>query len=368
MKLLIAGGGTGGHLFPGIALAKEFLKRGEDFKVMFAVTNRGLEKRTLGALNLPFVEIRASGVVGAGPLGSAKALALLVLGFFDAAKLLHRFKPDACIGVGGYVSFPVIALASIAAVPTALQEQNAYPGLTNRILSKLAKRIYAPCKEAAAAFKSSKTLVFGNPVRPEFSRAAPYEWNGAAVRPARILVLGGSQGSKALNDYVPQALLSLRRDVEIVHQAGKGKAEGVIKAYGDGDGAKAQVVEFIDDMVGAFSSADLVVCRAGALTAAELASSGRPAIFIPFPHAAGNHQEANARAAESAGAARLLLESELKAGKLPPLLDELLDQPARLAAMAEAAKQSARNDAAKNIIDDLTALIRDRKKGANQVV
>lgn len=355
MKLLIAGGGTGGHLFPGIALAEEFMKRGENFSVMFAVTDRGLESRTLDGLNLPYTVVRAAGVVGAGPKGILKAAALLVAGFIDAGKIIRSFKPNACIGVGGYVSFPVAALASIAGIPTAIQEQNAFPGLTNRILSRLVKRIYAPCKEAAAALKSSKTIVTGNPVREAFGAAKPYEYKIQNERPARILILGGSQGSKALNENIPQALSALSCNVEVIHQAGRDKAPSVEHAYGNRPGVR--VDEFIDDISAALSWSDLIICRAGALTVAELAASGRPAIFIPFPHAAGGHQEANARAAETAGAGVCMLESDLKAGKLPTVLKELLCDAKKLTAMAEAAAASARNDAAKRIIDDLTSLM-----------
>lgn len=348
---MIAGGGTGGHLYPGIAVAEELTLRGEGHEVLFAGTNRGLEARVLPKAGFAFETVRSAGLVGAGPGGQLRSLGLQVLGFCDGARILRRFRPQVCLGVGGYSSFPVVALASLRGIPSAVQEQNAAPGLTNRVLSRMVRRVYAGDEAAVGLFPRRKVRFTGNPLRRALAVPIPYE-RPAADGKIRLLVLGGSQGSRALNEAVPPALAGL--DAEVLHQAGKGKAEGVSVRYGGRPGAR--VVEFIDDMPDAYGWAQLVVCRAGALTVAELASAGRPAVLVPFPHAAGGHQEANARAVEARGAGVLLRESDLTPGTLERLVRSLQGEPGRLGAMAAAADRSARRDAARVIVDDLLRL------------
>lgn len=350
MRLLIAGGGTGGHLYPGIAVAEELLARGQGHEVLFAGTDRGLEARVLPALGLAFTTVRARGLVGAGAMGKLRSVLALARGFADASRILATFRPNACLGVGGYSSFPVVALAALRGVAPAVQEQNARPGLTNRVLARAVRRVYAGDVAAAAFFPAGKVRVTGNPLRRSLAAALPYE-APAPGRPARLLVLGGSQGARALNEGVPDALGRIDLRLEVVHQAGRGNAEAVAARYAGRPGAT--VVEFIDDMASAYGHAQLVVARAGALTLAELASAGRPALLVPFPFSAGGHQEANARAAEARGAARLLLERELTPERLALELSRLLGAPGELAAMAAAADRSARRDAAKTIVDDL---------------
>ena len=370
MRLLIAGGGTGGHLYPGIAVAEELLQRDSGHSVLFAGSGRGLEARVLPHLGLPFTAVRAAGLVGTGLRGALRSVAMLVLGFADAVRVLRGFRPQACLGVGGYVSFPVVALARLRGVPSAVQEQNAWPGLANRALARFIQRVYAGDPEAARHFPARKTRVTGNPLRRALSTAAPYAppRSGDA---ARILVVGGSQGARALNEAVPAAIASLARPAEVLHQAGPANAGAVEERYGGRPGVR--VVGFIEDMESAYAWAHLVVGRAGALTVAELAAAGRPAILIPFPHAAGGHQEANARAAERRGAAVCILEAALKpeggqrGRPLAGALEELLGEPDRLERMARAAADSARRDAAQVIVDDLIELARGPSAKARKV-
>ncbi len=353
MRLLIAGGGTGGHLYPGVAVAQEPPAHPRRHQVLFSGSTRGLEARVLPRLGLEFRPVRGSGLLGKSPGGVLRSLGLLALGFADAARILRSFRPDACLGVGGYVSFPVVALAALRGVPSAVQEQNAVPGLANRILGRWVRRVYAGMPAAARHLPGRKTRVTGNPVRDAFHRVPPYRPPEPGEKP-RVLVVGGSQGARSLNETVPAALERMGRPVEVLHQAGEGGEEAVRARYGGREGVEVRA--YLEDMAAACAWAHLVVARAGALTVSELAAAGRPAVLVPYPHAAGGHQEHNARAAEAQGAALCLTEGELTAGRLAGLLEDLLGDPERLARMARSARNSARPEAARAIVDDLLEL------------
>ncbi len=350
MRLLIAGGGTGGHLYPGIAVAREWLARGEDQEVLFAGTDRGLEARVLPALGLPLVTVRSAGVVGRGAVGRIRAVGRLSLGLKDAFGLVRRYRPSVCLGVGGYASFPVVLAALLARVPAAVQEQNAWPGLANRVLARWVRRVYAGMGAALEHLPADRTRVTGNPLRPEFREAAPYAPPGPG-EPVRLLVVGGSQGARFLNETVPAAVARLARPVSVVHQAGRAETQAVQGRYGDRPGVR--VTAYLDDIRAAYAQAHLVVARAGALTVAELAAVGRPAVLVPYPHAAGDHQSANARAAQEAGAARWVPQAGCDAAVLAAVLDALLAAPDRLREMARVAAASAPRDAARTIVGDL---------------
>ncbi len=350
MRLLIAGGGTGGHLYPGVAVAQELLARPGQHRVLFAGTRRGIEARVLPALGLPFEPVRAAGVVGRGPAGALRGAAVTLAGLGDAWRVVRRFRPHACLGVGGYASVAVVAVARLLGVPTAVQEQNAWPGLANRVLGRWVHRVYAGFPEAAGRFPRGRTLVTGNPVRAELARPAPFQAPGPG-RPAHLLVIGGSQGARVLNETVPPALERVAVPVEVLHQAGPGRADETRERYGARQGVR--VAGYLEDMASAYAWAHLVVARAGALTVAELAAAGRPAVLVPYPHAAGAHQEHNARSVEARGAGVCLPQAGLTPERLAAVLGELLGSPGRLEAMAEAAAASARRDAARVIVDDL---------------
>ncbi|GAB4248422.1 undecaprenyldiphospho-muramoylpentapeptide beta-N-acetylglucosaminyltransferase [Deferrisoma sp.] len=348
MRLLIAGGGTGGHLFPGIAVAQELLGRPGGHEVAFAGTEHGIEARVVPARGFRFFPVRAAGVVGKGPAGALRGLGRTILGLRDAAGVIRSFRPGACLGVGGYASVPVLAVARARGIFTAVQEQNAWPGLANRVLGRWAHRVFLGFEEGRAGFPAGKAVVTGNPLRPEFAEPAPYPERGQG-EPLRILVLGGSQGARTLNRAVPGALGRLTGPVEVLHQAGPGR--GHEAAYGGRPGVR--VVEFVDDMASAYAWCHLVVARAGALTVGEVAAVGRPAVFVPYPHAAGGHQEKNARAAEAAGWAVCLADAACSPERLAAVLEDLAAEPGRLRAMADRAAAWARRDAAARIVDKL---------------
>ena len=352
MRLLIAGGGTGGHLYPGVAVAEELLARG-GHEVRFAGSAYGIEARVLPKLGLPFSPVRCGALIGRGMFAKTRAVVDTLLGIGDASAVIGSFKPDACLGVGGYASFPVAAAARMRRVPTAIQEQNASPGLANKILSRIAEKIYAGDEAAAQVFPREKTRVTGTPLRNQFKAPFPYE-PPTPGNELRVLVLGGSQGAASLNRIVPEAMKLLDAPIAVRHQAGRGKEESVKEAYGTMPGATVEA--FIDDMAAAYAWSQLVVARAGALTLAELASAGRPAILVPFPHAAGNHQEANARAYEKTGSGLMLLERDLTAETLAAILRNWRDNPGTPEKMAGKAAAAARRDAARAIVDDLILL------------
>lgn len=349
MKLLVAGGGTGGHLYPGVAVAEELLSRG-GHEVRFAGSKNGIEARILPKLGLSFTPVRCGALVGKGIAGKVGGLASTLAGICDALGLIQSYKPDACLGVGGYASFPVAAAARMKGVFTAIQEQNATPGLANRALSKMAEKIYAGDDEAAKVFPPEKTMVTGTPIRNGFKAPFPYELPNPGA-PTRVLVLGGSQGAAALNRVLPGALAKVSAPLEIRHQAGRGKTDGVVAAYGGRKGVTVE--EFIMDMAGAYEWAQVVVARAGALTLAELEGAGRPAILVPFPFAAANHQEANAIAFEKRGCGVCVLERGLTEQGLAELVSSWIENPALPAGCAAKAAESARRQAARVIVDDL---------------
>jgi UDP-N-acetylglucosamine--N-acetylmuramyl-(pentapeptide) pyrophosphoryl-undecaprenol N-acetylglucosamine transferase len=371
MRLLIAGGGTGGHFYPGVAVAQELLSREGGHRVHFAGSATGIEARKAVELGHEFTPVRCGPLVGSGLGGKVRSLWSVLRGMNDARRLISSFNPDACLGVGGYASFPVTLTCKLRGVCTAINEQNAVPGLANRVLARWVKRIYAADAEAAAGFDRAKTVITGTPLRGAFREAFGYDAPRQG-EPVRVLVLGGSQGAEALNREVPLALKALSdsgHPIEVRHQAGPGKTQEAQAAYGDRQ--LVTVESFIDDMGEAYRWSQLVIARAGALTLAELAAAGRPALLVPFPHAAANHQEANALSAQRVGAAHCMLEAELTAERLAGLIGEWLASPGKLVAMAEAASQYARRDAAKRIVDDLidqtAGKPRNRRRGDNNV-
>ncbi len=350
--VLIAGGGTGGHVFPALALAGELKRRRPDAPVVFVGTRRGLEADLVPRAGYPLEFVRARGLVGKGAKARLEGLLALSLAFLDSVRLLARHAPDAVVGVGGYASGPIVATAWAKRIPTVIHEQNAVPGLTNRLLARVATRV-ATGTDAGAAQLGGACV--GNPVRGEF-----FEVPGLTLRPAprrmRILVVGGSQGAAILNRILPGALARLAATgaaFSALHQAGARRAADVDALYAKhGLGAdRVEVRAFVEDMPKAYADADLLVARAGAMTVAEIAASGRPAVLVPFAGATHGHQEANARALERAGAAVVLTEENASEQSLGDAISALLSDPARLAAMGDAARRFARPDAAARLCD-----------------
>lgn len=359
MKVLIAGGGTGGHLFPGIALAEEVVTRHPNNEVVFVGTEKGLEARVVPKEGYPLELVKVQGLKGKGLLGLIKGLIALPLAFLASCRILSRHKPDVVVGVGGYASGPVVLAAWLMGIPTAIQEQNALPGLTNKVLGRIVKVVFTSFEEARNHFPEAKVQMIGNPIRKKLMDN--YLRSSSAHEKFSVLIFGGSLGARGLNNRVLEALDSLgdvKGQLDIVHQTGKLDLESVKKGYADkGFADVAQVVEFIDDMSSAYAKADLVICRAGATSLAELTVCKKASILVPFPHATDNHQEVNARALVDVGAAIMFRESELTGQKLAEELRGLMTDPAKLKQMAKKAGILGRPAAAKELADvcvDLT--------------
>jgi UDP-N-acetylglucosamine--N-acetylmuramyl-(pentapeptide) pyrophosphoryl-undecaprenol N-acetylglucosamine transferase len=353
---VIAGGGTGGHLYPGIAVARELLRRVPAARIAFAGTARGLEARVIPREGFELDLIRSAGLKGKSLLARLRGAGLVPLGLVDAWRLLSRRRPHLVVGVGGYSSGPVVLAAALRGIPTMVLEQNAVPGLTNRLLARVVRAAAVTYEDALAHFRG-RGFVTGNPVRREFVDAASAPGDRGTA-PRRLLILGGSQGAHAINMAVVAAAPELVRRVpglDLVHQTGTRDVADVRDAYGRGAIA-ARVEPFLDAVAGAMTAADLIVCRAGATTLAELAAAGCAAVLIPFPGATDDHQRKNARVLADAGAAVLLDERELTPARLADVVAGLLADPARLAAMRDAVRRFARPDAAERIVDRALAL------------
>ena len=356
VRIVIAGGGTGGHLYPGIAVAREVIRRQPDAVVTFAGTARGIEARVIPREGFALDVLRSTGLKGASPAAMARGLALLPLSGADAWRILSRRRPDLVIGVGGYSSGPVVALAAARGIPTLLLEQNAVPGFTNRALARFVSAA-AVTFESTVSYFGRRGFVAGNPVRPEFFDRGD---SHAAAGPPRVLIFGGSQGAHAINLACMEAAPLLAADggrVAITHQTGERDLDRVRDAYGRA-GLDARVEPFLYAMDREIRDADLVISRAGATTIAELAAAGKPAVLVPLPTAADDHQRRNAEVLREAGAVEVIEEKDLTGARLAERIVRLSADPARLAAMSDAARRMARPDAARIIVDRALALVR----------
>jgi UDP-N-acetylglucosamine--N-acetylmuramyl-(pentapeptide) pyrophosphoryl-undecaprenol N-acetylglucosamine transferase len=353
--VVIAGGGTGGHLYPGIAVARELLVHHPDAQITFAGTAAGIEARVLPREGFALDTIRSAGLKGKSLRDRARGAALVPLGLVDAMRIIRARRPDLVIGVGGYSSGPVVLAAVLRGVPTMVLEQNAVPGLTNRLLGPLVGSA-AVTFDSARRYFGAKAFVSGNPVRPEFLQAVePPRESGAddQATGVGILVFGGSQGAHAINLAMVEAApqLAARGDrLRLAHQTGERDVEMVRAAYRQA-GLSAEVEPFFFDMGRRLRQADLIVCRAGATTIAEITAAGKAAILIPLPTATDDHQRRNAEALAAACAGEVLLQADAAGGGLARRMTALVDDPARRARMAKAARSLARPDAAALIVD-----------------
>ncbi len=351
MRLLIAGGGTGGHVFPGLALAEEVVTSHPGNDAVFVGTARGLEARVVPAAGFPIELIEVRGLKGKG-LGALLAnLLLLPRALLQSLRILRTWRPDVVVGVGGYASGPVVLAAWLLRIPTAVQEQNAVAGFTNRMLGLVVKAAFTAFPETAVCFPRGKAIQLGNPIRRQLLESFMRPVDGDRL--PGLLVFGGSQGAHALNMRVVETLphlADLRGKLRIVHQTGKRDREAVEKGY-RAVGFDAEVREFIEDMSAAYSAADLVVCRAGATTLAELTVCRKPSILIPFPAAADNHQLVNATSLLNAGAAVMIEERDLTGELLAAEIRAILGNAERREAMARAAGRLGSPAAASEIAD-----------------
>jgi len=356
-RLVITGGGTGGHLFPGIAVADAVLKRSRDAQVMFIGAGRPVDQRVLAGKPYQMASIPCGGIKGMSILSRIRALFKLLRGVFVARGLLRSFRPQLVLGVGGYVTGPVLLAARTLGIKTAIHEQNALPGLANRWAGRFVDRIFVSLPQARHSFAGEKTVLTGNPLREELLEAAarPKE---VPQSPPTLLVLGGSQGAHRVNELACDAVALLAaRGIEwrAIHQTGKADRDWVAGRYSTA-GIVARVVDFIDDMAGVYQNAHLVVSRGGATTLAELALFGLPAVLVPYPFAADNHQVENAKFLVEAGAARMAREEELTGERLADLLQEFWQDRALLARMSAAAKKLAMPRATETIVSECERL------------
>lgn len=347
-RVLIMAGGTGGHVFPALAVARRLREQGVE--VTWLGTRRGLEARVVPEAGFPIEYIDVAGLRGKGVAGWLLAPLRLVRATWQALGVCRRSRAGAVLGLGGFVTGPGGVAAWLLRRPLVIHEQNAVAGLTNRLLARIARRVLEAFPGSFPASIPAETV--GNPVREEFfALPAPAERFAGRSGPLRVLIIGGSLGAQALNETVPPALARVagKTELTIRHQAGRGKAEAARQAYQQA-GVAAEVSEFIDDMAAAFGWADVVICRAGALTVSELAAAGLGAVLVPYPHAVDDHQTRNALYLTEAGAARLILQSELSAERLAGVLEELFAQGrAGLRKLAETARGLARPEATRKV-------------------
>lgn len=344
-RVLIMAGGTGGHVFPALACARLFAERG--YEVHWLGTRRGIEAELIPTAGIPIHYIDVQGLRGKGRLGLLKAPFQLLRALFQSLRLLSVLNPVCVLGAGGYVTGPGGLAAWCKRIPLVIHEQNAVVGTSNRLLSRLAKR---HCEGFPGSFADTpKRLTTGNPVREEIFQAAPMHWQGD--RQPRLLVLGGSLGALPLNKLLPPAVALLGEGArpDVWHQCGRQHVELTTQGYAQA-GVNARVEPFIADMAAAYAWADLVVCRAGALTISELAAAGRPALLIPLPHAIDDHQSANARFLVSQQAALLLPQHSLSSESLAEQLNSLFTNPETLQAMAENARRQATPNATADVV------------------
>ena len=374
MRLLVAGGGTGGHLFPGIAVAEEFLSRDPANEVLFVGTARGVEAKLLPKLGYRLELIAAAGLRGKSFLGQLRGLAGLLYGYSQSRQILNGFKPDLVLGVGGYASAPVVLAARGQLIPRFVHEQNAIPGMTNKLLARLAVQAFISLEESRQFFPKNTTLLTGNPLRKqildEVAATNPLltKEGSEPGEPGRfhLLVFGGSLGAHSINLTLAVAaplLGKLAKELTVTHQTGEKDLAEVTAAY-RAAGIKAKVVPFIDNMAAEYRVADLIICRAGATTIAEVTACGKPCIFIPFPHAVDDHQRKNAEALLKCSAGFMIVERELTAESLVKEIAALVSSPAMLRETGENARSIARLDAAKVIVDEmLKSLLPDHGDG-----
>ena len=357
-RVIIAAGGTGGHLWPAVSLAQAMQRLEPRSEFLFVGAGRPVEAKILELAGFKRVTLESSGVKGRGPLGQIKAVWQCLTGVVRSLRIFDEFKPNLFFGTGGYVTVPVGVAAKIKGVPLLLHEQNSRPGLSNRILARLAMGVYLGFEAAEKSFPAGKTLVVGNPVRSEIE-ALHGQARSFDRKPVTVLVTGGSQGARGINRQAAPALAALHRsglELRVVHQAGEADREWVEDVYKEA-GLQARVAGFFQDMASLYAEADLAIGRAGALTLAELAEAKLPSVLVPLPTAADDHQTANAQALTDSGAAVMMAEKDLTPESFEALIGGLLGEPGRLEKMSGAAAAQAGLNAAEAMARDCLKLI-----------
>ena len=359
IRCIIAGGGTGGHLFPGITIARELEARCENTAVLFVVGRKRMESEILRRYGFSVVFIDVEGMKGRGWKKGVAVLSMLPKSLFQSMRIIRDFKPSVVMGVGGYSAGPFCLAARLLGVPTAIHEQNSYPGLTNRLLARVVDRIFVSFAESEPYFK--KSILTGNPVRREL--LLPPQDSSPPKENFTVLVVGGSQGARAVSEAFVKAYGILKKSdkkIDFLHQTGPQDHRRVLENYRaigfNGPKFEEKVLPFIRDMTSAYHQADVVVSRAGATTLFELAALGKPSILIPYPYATNGHQETNAQALARSGGAEMILQKDLTGEMLANKLSTYMDHPQRLQEMGKAAHTFSRPDADRIIVDHILKL------------
>ncbi|WP_136798732.1 undecaprenyldiphospho-muramoylpentapeptide beta-N-acetylglucosaminyltransferase [Desulfosediminicola ganghwensis] len=375
IRMLITGGGTGGHLFPAVAAAQALTRREPESEVLFIGTRRKIDTTSLEKYGFASSSIYSYGLKGKTIPALLKALAVLPISFFQALSHIRRFKPDVALGVGGYVTGPVMLAARIAGVPTIVHEQNSVPGMANRKLGAIVEKVCISLPGSERFFPSEKVVFTGNPVRQDILALAGENKDTDEPKPFTLLVLGGSQGAQALNKLVTGAICSANNKAfgqfRVIHQTGARDCDWVQKSY-EQAGVDAQVSAFFEDMKAVYEQADFLVSRSGATTLTELAVLGKPALLVPYPHAADDHQQKNAEHYAQGGGAFVCRESELTVESVRDTLKEMAGDVAKLAEMGKAMKRLGAPEAADKIVDVCLASVADadrtRGKGITEKI
>ncbi len=366
MRVIIAGGGTGGHLFPGIAVAEEFKQRSKEIEVVFMGTENGLEARIIPREGYPIKLLKTEGVLGKSLFKQIMALIAAMRAVFTSMSFFREVEPDIVIGTGGYASVGPVVAARFMGIPVMIMEQNMVPGMANRFLAKLASSVAITYHESASYFQRGKTMRTGNPVRMSIlcgKRDEAMDLFKLDTDKLTVLVLGGSSGAKRINDSMVSALnslLDIRDGIQFLHQTGDSDYERIKSTYRD-LGFSAMVAPFINQMAEAYAAADIVISRAGATTLAELTALGKPMLLVPYPHAAG-HQEYNARKLVEVGGARLVRDHELTASVMASHIREMCGSEELRGDMRRLSRTHGRKDAAQRVVDLAVSMLRARGK------
>lgn len=361
MKLIIAGGGTGGHLYPGIAVAEEFCARNCKNELLFVGVKRGIEARVLPEQGWPVRFVSSGFIKGRGWFGVLKGVLKTGLGILQSLGIVLSFRPSFILGMGGYSSVPMVLAGRLMGVRAAIHEQNAVPGLANRLLGKIVNKVFIAYPDCRTFFPDGKTEMTGNPVRKSILGAGREEAEKSTEN-FTVFVFGGSQGAKKINAVAAKVFCRdemKRHGIKIIHQTGYDDYESVANAYRNA-GVNAEVYPFIEDMAWAYGTAGLVICRAGAATISELLATGRPSILMPYPYAADDHQRKNAEYVVKNGAARMITDSDLTATRLLEELEELIGDGSELVIMGKNAETLAHSDASARIYEEIVHLVDEK--------
>lgn len=363
MKIIVSGGGTGGHIYPALTLIDAIKNKRPDAEFLYVGTEKGLEADIVPKAGINFTALKLEGGLERRfTLENISRAANAIWSIKRAADIVKSFKPNVVVGTGGYVCGPILLAASLMKVPTLIQEQNAVAGVTNKILSKFVKKIAVGTKDALKNFPADKTIYTGNPIRKEVLAAKKEdglrEFDFTDDNPI-ILISGGSRGARSINNAMIDVLKSAaqKNSAQFLHVTGKGEFNSVVEKLSDLDAPNIRIVPYLYNMPTAMAMADLAIFRAGATGLAELTARGIPSILIPYPYAAENHQEFNARSLVEAGAARMILNKDLTAEILSATIDELLASPEKLKSMAQASLSLGKPNAAAEIADLILKLI-----------